>query len=244
MADFTKEEVLALADLVEGPLALTKGDLWEIATALRALAKSMDAEPVGFVSPLARAELAAGRDGFIFPTAHHTFIIPLYAAPPVGVPAEPVAVKALKAEYARLLDALMDIEGARSRYGASGFPVDLYPDAAGWMEKRARQAIEGRSALAKQPAPVAEAEVAVPVGARETGWLIESGAESYWTGRSTIDFGPLDHACRFSRRDDAERVRCWLIADANKDLSKATRASEHIWISAAQPPASQNGEDR
>lgn len=95
MADFTREEIEALAVQYEDVSTFFSPADDLIATALRALAKSMDAEPVGFVSPLARAELAAGRDGFIFPTAHHTFIIPLYDAPPASASAEPVAIKDL-----------------------------------------------------------------------------------------------------------------------------------------------------
>ena len=40
--------------------------------------------------------------------------------------------------------ALDDIRSARARYGASGFPVGLYPDPVSWMETRAEQALDGK----------------------------------------------------------------------------------------------------
>lgn len=69
-------------------------------------------------------------------------------------------------------------------------------------------------------------------------WLIESGARTYWSGRSPTDF-TADHAdaCRFARQEDAERVRCWLIDDANPALAQATRASEHVWMEAEEAAA-------
>ncbi len=66
---------------------------------------------------------------------------------------------------------------------------------------------------------------------RQVAWVIETGAGTYWAGREHDDFTE-DHndAVRFARRDDAERVRCWLIQSRNKSLSLACRASEHVWI--------------
>lgn len=65
----------------------------------------------------------------------------------------------------------------------------------------------------------------------ETAWLIESGSRTYWSGHSATNFTTDNsEACRFSRREDAERVIFWLIAAANPELSKALRASEHVWI--------------
>ena len=68
-------------------------------------------------------------------------------------------------------------------------------------------------------------------------WLIESGAGTYWSGRTPADF-TNDHAnaCRFARFDDAERVRCWVIEKANHELAMACRSSEHVWLAAAPPP--------
>jgi hypothetical protein len=65
---------------------------------------------------------------------------------------------------------------------------------------------------------------------RETGWVIESGAGTYWTGRNTIQFGDLTDAVRFARFSDAERVRCWLINKDNASLAAAVRSTEHVWI--------------
>lgn len=66
---------------------------------------------------------------------------------------------------------------------------------------------------------------------RQVAWVIEAGAGTYWAGRSHDDFQP-DHndAVRFARRDDAERVRCWLIEHHNHALAMACRASEHVWM--------------
>lgn len=66
---------------------------------------------------------------------------------------------------------------------------------------------------------------------REVAWVIESGAGTYWAGRSPEDF-ESDHAdaVRFARMEDAERVRCWLIERHNHALAMACRASEHVWM--------------
>jgi hypothetical protein len=71
---------------------------------------------------------------------------------------------------------------------------------------------------------------------RATGWLIETGAGTYWSGRAPTHFTSDNaDACRFGRFEDAERVRCWLIQEANKELASACRSSEHVWIT--KPPA-------
>lgn len=68
---------------------------------------------------------------------------------------------------------------------------------------------------------------------RETAWVLEGG-NGYWTGHDLWNLNP-DHneACRFARRDDAERVRCWLIQNegvAGRVFSTAIRATEHVWL--------------
>jgi rubredoxin len=73
-------------------------------------------------------------------------------------------------------------------------------------------------------------------GAGETlVWLIETGASptTYWDGRNA-DTGftdKADEACRFSRFEDAETVRCWLIPNGHRFC----RSVQHMWI--AQPSA-------
>lgn len=41
--------------------------------------------------------------------------------------------------------ALVDIAGCRARYGATGFPMAVHPNAAAYMEAVAEAALEGRS---------------------------------------------------------------------------------------------------
>jgi hypothetical protein len=73
-------------------------------------------------------------------------------------------------------------------------------------------------------------------GAGETlTWLIETGASptTYWDGRN-VDTGftdKADEACRFSRFEDAETVRCWLIPNGYRFC----RSVQHAWIT--EPPA-------
>jgi hypothetical protein len=56
--------------------------------------------------------------------------------------------RAEKAEAARdeAVNALGDIESARTKHAASGFPIGLYPDPATWMEERARVVIDVKPA--------------------------------------------------------------------------------------------------
>ena len=75
----------------------------------------------------------------------------------------------------------------------------------------------------------------------ETAWLVEftyhTGAPWYWTGRGFEDFTP-DHsnALRFSRQEDAERVRVWLLEQPDNytrpprpNADKQLRSVQHLW---------------
>lgn len=188
MADFTKEEVLALYREYEGTAATQQAARkWKIvSTALLALAKSMDAEPVfwgwrrevdgHFHDAVFRSrEQAADEQKYHHPgwVAGYT-IQPLYLAPPVSTPAEPVAAKALEDVVEWHKKEIADLEGKIERNNAYKRKVGSHDDSA---NERCRSAIHHhrwsidavlriRSALAEQPAPVAEAGAAVPAGWR------------------------------------------------------------------------------
>ena len=63
----------------------------------------------------------------------------------------------------------------------------------------------------------------------ETGWLIETGARTWWDGRqpgiSATFTSDASEAIRFARFEDAERARCWLLEPIAKTLS----STEHLW---------------
>jgi hypothetical protein len=64
----------------------------------------------------------------------------------------------------------------------------------------------------------------------ETAWLIESGAGEWWDGRTSGSEATFtrdaNDAVRFARFEDAERVRCWVLAP----ISRLLRATEHMWV--------------
>lgn len=63
----------------------------------------------------------------------------------------------------------------------------------------------------------------------ETAWLIEASGPQYWngTGIDRLAFTrSADEAVRFSREEDAERVRCRLLDDAIRSLCTSV---EHGW---------------
>lgn len=68
--------------------------------------------------------------------------------------------------------------------------------------------------------------------ADESGWLIETAQNTYWDGRQTGDdavFLPnANEAVRFSRQQDAEVVRCWLLEKTGR--SQRLRTAEHMFI--------------
>lgn len=179
MADFTKEEVLALAEWINSKARHEQSTggcdkLTSAATALRALAKSMDAAPVGYIGRIGLlslepdvgfAEISKQRDA-----VYHT---PLFVAPPASAPAEPVAGGALEDVVEWHKKEIADLEGQIERNNAYKRKVGSHDDSA---NERCRSAIHHhrwsidavlriRSALAEQPAPVAEAGAAVPAGA-------------------------------------------------------------------------------
>lgn len=67
------------------------------------------------------------------------------------------------------------------------------------------------------------------MASEQRGWVIEAGASPnlYWDGRAVNSFKE-DHleAVRFSRFEDAERVRCWLLL---KEQGMLCRSIEHLW---------------
>lgn len=92
-------------------------------------------------------------------------------------------------------------------------------------------AVEAKLATAEQALkPFSDASAAVTDYAQtvikeEKVWLIKSGAETYWSGRTAVSFVlDIDDAVRFARFEDAERVRSWIISDTNPDLAKAVAA--------------------
>lgn len=194
MADFTKDEVLALIERCDREARVTEAESRRpmefnarhnidlhirncniVATALRALAKSMDAEPVAWLHPTAgwaHADktvisphcLNDGSDGGP---------IPLYAAPPATGSAGALAGGALEDVVEWHKKEIADLEGKIERNNAYKRKVGSHDDSA---NERCRSAIHHhrwsidavlriRSALAEQPAPVAKAGAAVPAGA-------------------------------------------------------------------------------
>ena len=65
---------------------------------------------------------------------------------------------------------------------------------------------------------------------RETAWLIE-GDGCYWDGRFADSRGftrKVDDALRFSRFQDAETVKHWLL----QTNAFALRTTQHVWLNA------------
>jgi hypothetical protein len=66
-------------------------------------------------------------------------------------------------------------------------------------------------------------------------WLIEANG-SYWDGRST-DAGAFSRnandAVRFSRFEDAEKVKYWLLGD----YAFALKTTQHVWFKDAAQKA-------
>lgn len=70
---------------------------------------------------------------------------------------------------------------------------------------------------------------------RQVAWVIEADG-AYWDGRHAsaagFDADP-NNAVRFVRREDAERVKYWLL----KDYAFALRTTEHVWMDGSTPEA-------
>lgn len=66
----------------------------------------------------------------------------------------------------------------------------------------------------------------------ERGWLIENARNEYWDGRQVGDAAlfirDANDALRFSRFDDAEVVRCWLLE--RQQRPQLLRSSEHVFL--------------
>lgn len=251
MADFTKEEVLALYREYEGTAATQQAARkWKIvSTALLALAKSMDAEPVfwgwrrevdgHFHDAVFRSrEQAADEQKYHHPgwVAGYT-IQPLYLAPPVSTPAEPVAAKALEDVVEWHKKEIAGLEGQIERNNAYKRKVGSHDDSA---NQRCRSAIHHhrwsidavlriRSALAEQPAPV-EAVAAVPADVVE---LVIAAREAWEDPEDEERHTALDRALEaFASRVPYEN---------DPDDEAAALADQSA---AAPQPASQNGEER
>lgn len=241
MADFTKEEVLALAEWINSKARHEQSTggcdkLTSAATALRALAKSMDAAPVGYIGRIGLlslepdvgfAEISKQRDA-----VYHT---PLFVAPPASAPAEPVAGGALEDVVEWHKKEIADLEGLIERNNAYKRKVGSHDDSA---NKRCRSAIHHhrwsidavlriRSALAEQPAPV-EAVAAVPADVVE---LVIAAREAWEDPEDEERHTALDRALEaFASRVPYEN---------DPDDEAAALADQSA---AAPQPASQNGE--
>lgn len=235
MADHTKEEVLALAEWINSKARHEQSTggcdkLTSAATALRALAKSMDAAPVGYIGRIGLlslepdvgfAEISKQRDA-----VYHT---PLFVAPPASAPAEPVAGGALEDVVEWHKKEIADLEGKIERNNAYKRKVGSHDDSA---NERCRSAIHHhrwsidavlriRSALAEQPAPVAVGGAAAPA-AEDLLKLIRWAYETlYEINPSNYDH---DEVCRLN--------------DASVEVILGLKPL------AAPQPASQNGEER
>lgn len=186
MADFTKEEVLALASVVAPTsgyrsVIVSPKNASIIAELLRAYAEAMSAVPVAWQESLydqpwrhvetwhaqaAQVKMAAGED------MGNIRFRPLYAAPPVSAPAEPVAVSSRLIEAAKAVEAWW-LEVGMKRF--TGAPYAMFAL---------------RSALVSPPAPVAEVGAAVPdleeaIRLAEVGeYLFSAKAYSYGDGHT------------------------------------------------------------
>lgn len=224
MTDFTKEEVLALADELNVIVAnqpnptiahinslVATRNIARAATALRALAKSMDAEPAGWITT-ATAKWLSDYEGSacaIQTAVHNKPIksdggVPFYLSSPASAPVEPVVIKALQ----RIAALTPNRANARTA-------KDLHLTVKAIAE----------NALAEQPAPV-EAVAAVPAG-----WVIAAllSLEAY-----EADLGER-------LPDDHELGR---IDDSRGSPSFRIRVGHIRSLAAAPQPASQNGEER
>lgn len=239
MADFTKEEVLALAASEEDMARMAEADArdasnptWDMkfarehgirATALRALTKSMDAEPAGYVYALEwRGEHKDRSEQVIkitrAPQPRFGFTVPIYTAPPASALAEPVAalrLRELLRPFADIADQYDDREDDNFCVCTDSHESDIR-DALRLGRLRAI-----RSALAKQPAPVAVGGAAAPA-AEDLLKLIRWAYETlYEINPSNYDH---DEVCRLN--------------DASVEVILGLKPL------AAPQPASQNGEER
>lgn len=231
MADFTKEEVLALALLHETSAGRAeRGELPAIArehniraTALRVLAKSMDAVttmsdvPVGYMSEDGAKYLANEMDARLRKQADGRFTIPLYAAPPASAPAGPVAVKVKPLQW---YDAENVGFGPRKAADClvGRYLITLDNDAAylndrligtGILTAEADYERRIRSALAEQPAPV-EAVAAVPAG-----WIdkVMEQAQVFASCYSLVG-GKFDDGSRMAQSEEEKAALRALLAGA------------------------------
>ena len=69
----------------------------------------------------------------------------------------------------------------------------------------------------------------------EVAWLVENGRLEWWTGKkagSDAEFtNKIDDAMRFSRAEDAERARCYLL----EPIARHLRSTEHMWCAKPEP---------
>jgi hypothetical protein len=64
----------------------------------------------------------------------------------------------------------------------------------------------------------------------ESAWLIEAAGPVWWTGDSLSQYSfdrDANKAIRFTRQEDAERVRNHLF---NETIRVLTKTTEHIWF--------------
>lgn len=226
MADFTKEEVLALAAVHDNDAKQVSA--WPklsaekilIATALHALAKSMDAEPAGWLTT-ATAKWLAEYDGSacaVQTAVHNRPIktdggVPFYFAPPASAPAEPVAEDwrddpAQDERWNEGVDfaitqlcKMLGVDPMSIRWDAATETVDGDVSSVVGNVLRAAYSEEWssaaettahiRSALAEQPAPVAETGAARPIAWRyryNGEWYVCNSEEF---ARKGLDAAPL-----------------------------------------------------
>lgn len=63
----------------------------------------------------------------------------------------------------------------------------------------------------------------------ETAWVLESAGPKYWDGRGLRPENftkKHEDAIRFSRKEDAETIRCWLLDPLHRLLA----SREHMWL--------------
>jgi hypothetical protein len=76
-------------------------------------------------------------------------------------------------------------------------------------------------------------EVKMDKGTRQTVWLIEANG-TYWDGSSLTKSAFVKgagKAVRFSRFEDAEKVKYWLMPDH----AFALKSTEHVWMADTRP---------
>lgn len=177
---------------------------------------------------LAGSSLPEGREGLIKELRHFA------ATLGIGALAERERGGPNEASLKRAHDLMREAADALSspaveRMPPQGMHVEVSKE---WCEKMAQAEAEcGDVSVGPPPSARPPATCATD----QLGWLIEDAQGQYWDGRRADSFTRKhDEAVRFSRFEDAERVRCWLVKSGQH-----FRSVQHAWV---QPPSGDPGQ--